>query len=369
LKPRRVLLLSYALDLGGSERQLTEIAKALDPARFTAHVGCLLSGGIRASELAQAGIPIVTFPMNSFFSFEAVRQAFRLATYIRRHAIDLVHAFDVPMDIFGVPVAKASLRPVVLSSQRAHRSLTSGARLRVLRVSDHMADGIVVNCEFIRRHLIDDEQVPARKIHLCYNGLDETVFTMRQANGNAARPLQIGCVCALRPEKNLPLLLRAFARAVRSHNTARLLIVGSGSEEHDLKSLAGELGIRNATTFIPATPDVARWLREMDIFVLPSRTEALSNALMEAMACGCAALASDVGGNPELIGNNERGLLFPSEDVDALTNALLDLLGNAELRRRKGDAARAFVESRLTIAASVHRMTEIYDSFLTGDAP
>jgi glycosyltransferase involved in cell wall biosynthesis len=357
--------MSYALDLGGSERQLTEIARSLDPARFAVHVGCLTSGGMRAAELEHAGIPIVTFPMRSFFSLEAARQAFRLAAYMRRHEIDLVHAFDVPMDIFAVPAAKASLRPIVLASQRAHRSLTGGARLRVLRATDWMADGIVVNCEFIRRHLIQDEHVPARKIHLCYNGLDENLFSMR-APGAGSGPAQIGCVSALRPEKNLPLLLRAFAQARLADASARLLIVGSGPMERELRDLARELGIEQSATFVPATQDVVRWLHEIDIFVLPSRTEALSNALMEAMACGCAVVASDVGGNPELIGSDQRGILFPSDDVDSLTAALYRLLADAQLRRAKAAAARAFVESRLTIRASVERMSAIYDSFLAG---
>ena len=125
---RRVLLLSYCLDYGGSERQLAEIARSMDPDTYEMHVGCLECSGLREPELRAAGIPIVQFPMRSFFSFDAVVQSLRLVSYIHRHKIDLVHAFDVPMDIFGAPAAKLSLRPVVLTSQRAHRSLTQGAR-------------------------------------------------------------------------------------------------------------------------------------------------------------------------------------------------------------------------------------------------
>lgn len=353
----RVLLLSYCLDLGGSERQLAEIARSMDPDVFEMHVGCMECGGLREPELRAARIPIVKFPMTSFFSVAAVFQSMRLVSYIHRHKIDLVHAFDVPMDIFGAPAAKLSLRPVVLTSQRAHRSLTEGARLRVLRATDHIADGIVVNCEFIRKHLIEDEHVPAERIHLCYNGLDEKFFAFQERSVGSER-LTIGCVCALRPEKNLELLIDAFSQ-VRAG--CRLLLVGSGPSEPALRQLVTNRGLQDLVTFVSANSDVPEWLRKIDIFVLPSKTEAFSNSLMEAMACGCAVIASDVGGNPELVGNDERGLLFQKGE---LVDQLVKFIKSPELRLEKARAARAFVEEKLTIRASVARMGEIYGQFL-----
>jgi glycosyltransferase involved in cell wall biosynthesis len=359
---RRVLLLSYCLDYGGSERQLAEIARSMDPDTYEMHVGCLECSGLREPELRAAGIPIVQFPMRSFFSFDAVVQSLRLVSYIHRHKIDLVHAFDVPMDIFGAPAAKLSLRPVVLTSQRAHRSLTQGARLRILRATDHIADGIVVNCETIRRHLIEDEHVRADRIHLCYNGLDEKFFAFRERG--EAEGITIGCVCALRPEKNLALLIDAFFMITRVCGGCRLLLVGSGPSEAALKELVARKELQGLVTFVPANSDVPGWLDQIDIFVLPSKTEAFSNSLMEAMACGCAVIASDVGGNPELIGKDERGLLFQEGNLTDLVEKLAGFVKLPELRRNKARAARAFVEEKLTLRASVARMAEIYEQFL-----
>ena len=106
----------------------------------------------------------------------------------------------------------------------------------------------------------------------------------------------IGTVCALRPEKGVDTLIRAFAK-MQSPNTA-LVLVGSGPEEPKLRALAKELAVENCH-FEAATSEVAQWLSATDIFVLPSRSEALSNALMEAMSCGCCPMATRVGGNPE----------------------------------------------------------------------
>ena len=105
---------------------------------------------------------------------------------------------------------------------------------------------------------------------------------------------------------------------------------------------------------------VAECLSGIDIFVLPSRSEALSNSLMEAMACGCCVIASDVGGNPELVRHNETGLLFPAGDAAALADALRSVLTNPAQRTRLAEAAVRFMHSGFSIRDSAARMGEIY---------
>src|SRR5271170_5607984 len=111
-----VLLLARELDLGGSERQMTEIAKALDRSRFTPHVGCFRPHGMRGAELASAGVPVVHFPVDSFASFRAMAEAANLWRYIRRHGIRLVHTFDYPLTLFAVPVARWATPAAAVSS-------------------------------------------------------------------------------------------------------------------------------------------------------------------------------------------------------------------------------------------------------------
>ncbi len=115
-----VLLLVHRLDQGGSERQMAEVAKGLDRRHFEPHVACFHSEGLRAEELRAAGVPILHLPVTSFASPTALAGASRMIRYIWRHKIRIVHSFDVPLNIFAVPVASMALRPKVLSSQRAH---------------------------------------------------------------------------------------------------------------------------------------------------------------------------------------------------------------------------------------------------------
>ena len=359
--PAGVLLLAHRLDLGGSERQMTEVAKSLDREKFTPHVGCFHPGGIRGEELRAAGVPILHLPVTSFASTSAVRGGVALIRYIRKHDIRLVHSFDVPLNIFGVPFARLAHQPVVLSSQRAHRNLTPGMYTQLLRVTDRMVDGIVVNCRHMRDHLIDDEHVSRELIHLCYNGMDLRIF---HREGRDAPGMTIGVVCALRPEKGLLTLIRSFASIHRQHPGATLVMVGSGPMLPQLEEEARALGVHGSCSFVPKTTAVAEWMRRIDIFVLPSLSEALSNSLMEAMACGCCCVASNVGGNPELIGDNERGLLFPKEDSAALAAVLDRLLRDPELRKELAEAGNRFLRNGFGQQQSVRCMEAIYESFL-----
>lgn len=363
----KVLLLIRELHLGGSERQMTEIARGLDRSRFEPHVGCFKAEGIRGDDLRAAGVPVTTFPVRSFVSASAVQGAWKLARYIRRHNIRLVHTFDYPLTAFAVPVARLATRAVVVSSQRAHRELLPGIYATLVPKTDRFAHAIVVNCEFLKRHLIDDYDVRAERIRLCYNGIDLEQFHPGASPRPDALPagsLVIGVVCALRPEKGLLTLIDAFAKVRPLEPTLKLAIVGSGEMLPRLEARATELGISGACVFQPATQSVADWLRAIDIFVLPSLSEALSNSLMEAMACGCCAVASDVGGNPELIAPGERGLLFERGNAEALAGALRQLIANPPLRKQLAANGARFLRETFSLAASAQRMGAIYTELL-----
>ncbi len=363
--PVPVLLMMRALGIGGTERQLTETARFLDRGRFAPHVACFIADGFRKAEIEQAGVPVFALPVRSLVRPSALGGAWQLAGLIRRHKIQIVHTFDVPMNLFGVLPARLAGTPVVLSSQRAHRELTPGAR-PLLRMLDRVADGVVVNCEAMREHLQADEGVPSGRIHVCYNGIDTNIYRPMSVERPAflTGGVTIGVVCALRPEKGLGTLADAFARVAREFPGVKLAIVGSGPEEAPLKARVSALGIDDSVHFEPATSEVAKWMGCIDIFVLPSLSEALSNSLMEAMACGCCPVASRVGGNPELVIPGRTGLLFEAGNPDELAAQLRLLIQNEELRRRCAAASANRIATEFTHSAAAKRMGEIYDASL-----
>jgi glycosyltransferase involved in cell wall biosynthesis len=362
-------LMVRALDLGGSERQLAVVARTLDPAEFHVHVGCFRSDGVRAEELRAAGVRLVEFPVSSFVKPSAVIGAYRMARYLVEHQIKLVHTFDWPMNVFAVPVARAVGGITVLSSQRAHRELSPGLPRHLLRVTDQLADAIVVNSKFVKRHLVEDEKVAPGRIHLCYNGVDLEAFSpacRRKPPEFEDASLVLGVVCAVRPEKGLGTLVDAFARISHHRGGLKLAVVGGGPSLPELQARSRELGIADRCIFIPPRNDVTALLQGMDIFVLPSLSEAFSNALMEAMACGCTAVASEVGGNLELVVNGKTGLLFTARDVAGLSEALELLIENPELRQRLAAAGARFIHGNFSREAAAQRMAKIYKSVLSG---
>jgi glycosyltransferase involved in cell wall biosynthesis len=230
-----------------------------------------------------------------------------------------------------------------------------------------MVDGIVVNCQSVARELASHDGVPQSLLHLAYNGVDTGIFCPQGGAAEVPWPdaaSVIGVACALRPEKGLHLLLDAFARVGADHPGARLLIVGSGPIRLELEGRAAALNLGVSCHFQSAARNIAEWLRAMDIFVLPSLSEALSNSLMEAMACGCCAIASDTGGNPELVQDGRTGLLFPAGDALALAACLERVLDDVPERRRLGENAARLMRDRFNREAAAQAMGAIYTNYL-----
>jgi glycosyltransferase involved in cell wall biosynthesis len=359
------MLMARELDQGGVERDVAKIAMHLDPARFQPHVGSYSAHGMRYDELRAAGVPLLHLPVKSVFSRQALAAALRLIAYLQRHAIQVLHCYDITA-VLGLPAARCAGLPAVISSQLSYRDILDRKTQWLSRATDPLADAVVVNCQAIQRYMVQVERVPERRIELCYNGVDTAQFhPAREAKPDvlSTAPLVVGTVCALRPEKGLLLLQEAFARAVRPAGT-KLAMVGSGAELPRLERNAASLGILAESVFIPATPAVPTWMRAMDIFVLPSYSEAFSNSLLEAMACGCAVIGSRVGGTPELIGEEERGLLFARGDAAELAAKLSTLIADEALRRRLAERAVEFVRQNLTIEIAARRTAAIYEKLL-----
>jgi glycosyltransferase involved in cell wall biosynthesis len=373
--PVNVLIMARELNLGGVERDVAKIAMGLDRARFTPHVSTYNAEGLRYDELRKAGVPVIHFPLRSLLSMDALRCALRMRRYIKKHKIQIVHSYD-SSGAFGTPVALASGVPVVLTSQLSYRALLDARTRKLLKMTDRMSDAVLVNCEAIRQYMIEDEKVPAERVELCYNGVITDEFYPPEDRGTARPPeiadasVVVGTVCALRPEKALGLLQEAFAKVRARRSEAanaglKLLIVGSGVELAGLQANAVRLGIADASVFVPATKEVARWMRAIDIYVLPSYSEAFSNSLLEALACGCSAIGSRVGGTPELIGSGEeRGFLFENRNVEELADKLAKQIENPGLRRQFGENAVNFVRKNLTMEIAVERTAAIYDKLL-----
>ncbi len=367
-EPIPILLTVGTIGPGGTERQAVEMAKNLDRARFAPHLACQDASGFRARELRENGIPILELPLRSLVGRSYFASARLLRAYLREHAIRLVHCFDFPTTLFAVPLCRLWGGTVVLASQRGHRETFPAKYRRLLQICDPLPHGFVANCEAMRRHLAEDCGIPQSKIRVCHNGIDLARFPARVFPSAEGEPIT-GTIALLRPEKGIDTLLDAFAQVRRRRPNAPLRIIGDGPLAGPLRARAEALfGAGDAYSFEPATEEVARALHELAIFVLPSLSEAFSNSLMEAMACGCAVVASRTGGNPELVQDGETGLLFTPGEPSDLAAKLELLLDDSRLRQSLAETGQAFLRSRFSMQASAHRMEQIYTEFLGAKA-
>jgi len=367
-QPIPILLLARALGPGGTELQMLGTAKNLDRSRFEPHVCIFQAGWITPDEISALNFPVLHLPVHSFKSWSAIGYARELLRYIRRHRIALTHSWDYPANVFSVPVAKAARVEVVLTSQRGDRAFVPEPSRTILRITDRLVDGIVVDSQFLVSHMEHDEKVPLFRIHRCLNGVDLDRFSPAPGPRPpilANAELVVGVVCLLRPEKNIQLLIRAFAKVQDLRPGLKLVVVGSGPELASLLQLRADLHLQESCClFEPATKDVPYWLRAIDIFVLPSRSEAFSNSLIEAMCSGCCVMAASIDGNLELISHRRTGLLFRSDDVDALAAELKTAIEDESLRKCLGENASRFSRERFSWESSARNMAEIYTKLL-----
>lgn len=365
--PVPVLFACHTLGPGGTERQMTEMAKHLDRERFSPHVMAFHTEGFRAEELRAARVPVTRLPVRSLRDSSVLSGAIVLRRYLREHSIRIVHPFDYPTVTFITPLARWFGTPVVLSSSRGERALFPPFYQRALRWTDGLVDGIVVNSPFCVQELVNVYGVAKERIYLAPNGVDTDRFQPSEPDVPtelAGASLVIGAVSVLRPEKSLETLIDAFALVADRHPDWRLLIAGGGGHEATLRQRAAALTAAGRCVFLPSCRDVAPYYRALDVFVLPSVSEAFSNALLEAMAAGITAVASSAGGNPHILRHGENGFLFPSGDSAVLAAQLEQLGTDPGLRQRLALAARREVEQRYSLRVAADRLSEVYDGFL-----
>jgi glycosyltransferase involved in cell wall biosynthesis len=233
-----------------------------------------------------------------------------------------------------------------------------------------LVDGTVVNSANLREHLIKHDGLRATRLALVYNSIDiERFAPVSEGSPERAEVLAgwspvIGSTAMLRPEKGVDTLVEAFASLTRKAPAAGLLLVGGGPLQVRLEARIRELGLEDRVYFAGPVTDVLPWLRRMDIFVLPSLSEALSNSLLEAMSVGCPAVASQAGGNPELVRDGETGYLFQPGDAAGLAGKLQLLVQDPALRARLAAAGRAFIAQNFSRERSLGVLSDLYTRHL-----
>jgi glycosyltransferase involved in cell wall biosynthesis len=371
MRPIRVLFAIDELDIGGTEQQIVELVRGIDRAAFAPQVVCFRSGA-KAKEIASLGIPV---RHEAKWLKADPGLVMRLAAFMKRERFDLVQTYLWGANTWGRLAARlAGVRCVVASERNV--DIWEEAYKRLLgRWLARSTDRIVANSEAVRRYLLERGGLSPEKVLTIYNGVNLDRFkkacdpeVRRRELGIPEDAILAGCVARLEPAKDHATLLQALALLGRRRANLHLVVIGDGSQRADLGRLANELGLRDRVHFTGFRTDSAEWLQSLDLSVLSSVKEGLSNTVIESMAAGRAVVATDVGGNAEVIREGETGFLVPARQPAALAEAIAAATESAEMLRRLGHAGRERVESLFSVRAMVRRTEQLYRELLLGDA-
>jgi glycosyltransferase involved in cell wall biosynthesis len=233
-----------------------------------------------------------------------------------------------------------------------------------------MIDEYVAVGEGNRKVAARDFKVPIDRIRLIHNSVDTELFSPRKSpdRDNFAFPpgvLLVGAAGRLSKEKGQDVLIAAAKHVVDALPAARFVIAGTGPRKTQTESEIRRLSLENVVRLLGVRNDMPRFYQSLDLFVLPSRFEGMPVCLLEAMACGCPCVVTDIEGCRELVSDGREGLVVPPEDPEAMAGAILELLRDPEKRSVMGKAAREKVLTVASPASAVDAHLEMYRECLT----
>jgi glycosyltransferase involved in cell wall biosynthesis len=343
-------------DPGGTERQMIELLRRLDRRRWMVHLACFERTGAWFERAAAAAASVAVFPVTSFRNVRTAGHLVRFSRWCREQGIAVVHTTEMPSNIFGLPGAALARVPVRIGSRREINRGRTRLDIATQRAAYCFAHTIVANSRAAADRLLL-ERVPSRKVTIIPNGLELDVFK-RAAPRSTLRNIVV--VANLRAEKGHDVLIDAAADVLRRFPDTRFEIVGTGPERERLLARSQARQVAHAFLFLGHREDVTARLMAADIFVLPSRSEAFPNAVLEAMAAGLPIVASGVGGIPELVDNGRTGLLVRPGDSRELADRLCELMADPAGAARLGEAARSEARSRYSFDRMVAAFEGLY---------
>jgi glycosyltransferase involved in cell wall biosynthesis len=380
----RIRLLKFVtvFAIGGTERHVVNLARGLDPSRFELHLACFRRRGALLNEVDLNRVPLSEYNITHFYNYGALRKGMKLARYIRRNRIEIVHSYNFYSNVFAIPAAVLAGTPVIVASVRDTGLYTTPLKGLVHRSVCRLAHRIVVNAEAIRRWLVS-EGCPPDKVTVIRNGIDLARFSDRNSGAGLRRELGIPpgarlvvVLSRLDRLKGIEYFLEAAFFLAGRFKDAYFLIVGDDATvrkgriaegvvyRRELEAYAARLGLDRRVVFTGFRLDVPALLSEASVSVLPSLSEGLSNTLLESMAAGVPVVATRVGGSPEAIEDGVAGLLVPPRDSGALAEAIGLLLDHPGIASRIGRAGREWVSKHCSLDGMVRETEDLYHALL-----
>ena len=368
--PFNLLYLITDLSLGGAQKVLIHIIEHLDQNWFRPMVACLFGGDSPiGDDLRNMGIPVFDLKMNKKWRLDGLWRLYKL---LRTKDITILHSSLFHANMAARLVGTIAHTPIVIT-WRQNINIGSNFRDFTNKLTSNLDDHVVAVSENTRQVELQATGVPQDKVSVVHNCIDVARHELTKSlDRNKIRAdlvipedaFLLGVVGRLHHQKGLIYLLDALPIIKNSIEQVELLIIGEGDLKNDLEAHADSIGVSSFTKFTGPRTDIPEILRALDVFVLPSLWEGLPLALLEAMASSLPVIATNVGGTPEVVIDQETGLLIQPSNSQTIADAVLLLFNDPNLRIRLGNAGSAFVYAQFSAQTLVKELETVYKHLL-----
>lgn len=357
--PLRICYIIDGLTRAGTETQLLALIRSLDRRRFVPSLVLLNGDDALSRDLAPRDCPVLPLRLRSLGTRQSVRAAAALSRFLRRERIDVVQTYFLDSTYFGVPIARlCGVRRVLRVRNNLGHWLTP--RHRVLgKVMGRLVDATLTNCEPARQAVLDAEGGPSRKVLVLENGVDVERFRSLESPRTPIR--HVGTIANLRPVKGIEMLIQAASQMTQRDADMHFHVAGDGPQRAPLEQLISDRGLVGRFHFHGAIGDIPAFIGSLDMVVVPSLAEGMSNAILESMAAGRPIVATDVGANRRLLDEGRCGLLVPAGDAAALAHGIKQMATDSDRSQQMAERARRQAASRYSREAMIARFEQFYE--------
>lgn len=363
MRPLKILHTEWSDGWGGQERRILLECEGLIARGHHVEIATRESCWI-SQEAGRRGIPVSHFSMARKFDLSGIRQ---LKTYLKNGSFDVVHTHSGIDAWIGGIAAKWAGTPALVRTRHLFMPFHRGP----LNFVHYLPDRLFCLGDTMRAMLVDECRFPANEVVNIPTGIDFDLFRPQRSRSEVRRELEIGdeeflvlIVGVLRGVKRHDVAIEGFARFLKAGGRGKLILAGDGPMRSNMEELVRTLGIESHARLLGHRTDVPDLMGAADTLLLTSRSEAQSQALTQGIGLGIPAVATAVGGVPEVVVHEKTGLLVPPGDMDAVAAALLRLATHSDLRQRLGEAGKAHAYARYSLSAMLDATEAAYRDIL-----
>ncbi len=368
----KILHVILSLDYGGTEKIVVDVVNNLSHKDFASSVICMDRYGQRANTIRN-GVPVFLMGRKPGLSFANVYIFYKLVKKINP---DIVHFRNFTTYFWGCLPSKFKRNIRIVLSDNSniirHYEANDRTKLFVRRLLKYLTDNFMTNSLNFKNKLVESVHLADSDVVVIPNGVDTKKYfplelhqkqVLRTQFGFNGKDYIIGVVAGLRPVKNLSLPIRAMNELKSRFPKAKLVLVGEGEQEKELKALTQELGLSDKVHFLGLIKEVNKVLNIFDMFLFASSSaEGMPNAVLEAMAVKVPIVASDISGNIEVLQNGNRGVLFKNNDKNSLVEAVSKLANNKKFCDKIAMNGYQYIIEGLSLSKMVERYENFYRS-------